>query len=742
MGPAACAGTDAASSRRQAELDGDRFTESQQLGRAVEAYQQAVKADPDDGLLRVKLARAYQRAGRWDAASTEAARAADLLPNDLDVRLTAASLMLGVRRYEDAAMAASSVLRERPEDPQALVVLGNATARLQTSWWALFSLADRLDPANRFHSERIKVRPPVSREEDLAAEQTLRKAISVATNDEPRLALVNFLWAAGRLDESADLLRQLADRAPGDATLHHALGAYYVSRNRTADGEKYLRNAAATQPPQNRAPRWRLVNHYEAQHRDTEALAVLDAMLGDAGVFADASIRSAEIFWRQQKLGETLRRVDGLLARNPKEPRALAIKARVLYAAGNFAAAAATAKTALAVDPDSGGAHFALGQTLAATGRLDEAFSELREASRVDPKTAEIPVAVARLALATGRNDVALEYAREARRKQPDDQEPALAVVTALVRLQNPAMADRELAPLLTRYPESADVFVLLGQIREAQGRRPAARTAYQRAVGLNPGSLGALAGLVSLDLMERQIPAARTRVEQALARHPTEPGYLQLASRVYAAEGDLALAESTLRRALTVDSGWGGVALQLAEMLQNQNRLQDAVGVLEAALQSRPSATEVRTRLAVLLEAMGRRDEARVQYERVAAQDAGAALAAARLALLQVAGGANPDEPLRVLARARQRAPENPDVSHALGWVHLQSGRAAVAIPYLEEAARARPRDPTFLYVLGAAYIADKQPAKARDILTRALQLDAPFPDRDKARAALDALR
>jgi tetratricopeptide (TPR) repeat protein len=744
LGVAASAGCarSGAADALEAMREGDQFIEAGQPLRAVEAYERAVKVAPNDAQARAKLSRAYEGVGRWGPAAAEAARAADLQPGDLDAKLRAASLVLNVRRFEDAANMASSVLRERPDDPQALVVVANATARLPNIWHALNLLAPSLRPERRFHEERIKIRPPVSPESDRTAEEILRKLARATSEAEPQIALANLLWATGRPEDSAELLRALADRLPQNQAVNHALGAYYLSRDRIADGEKYLKQAAATAVPENRVSRWMLVGHYEYHRRDAEALALLEQMLADRLSFTEASLRSAAIFWRQQRLGEALGRVDALLARHAKEPRALAMKAQVLYAVGNFSGAAEVARAALAVDPDSSRGHFALGQSLAATGNVDDAFTELRHAVRLEPSALDIPVVATRLALATQQYALALEYGRESARKRPGEEEPAFAIVAAHLGLRQFAEAETALQPLLKRHAESFEAYVLLGRIREAQGRRPAARDAYRRAAELNPGSLEALGGLVALDLAERNTSAARARVHQALARNPDEAGYLQLASRVFHADGDVAQSEAMLRRALILDPARIGAAMQLAALLEGQHRQKEALAVLRTGLQMRPAATEARTQLGRLLESIGQPNEARAEYERVLVQDSAAVVAATRLALLQLADGGNPDETLRLLARARQRAPTDPDVSHALGVVHVQGGRVKVAIPYLEEASRVRPQDPTFWYVLGTAYAADKQPAKAREALTRALAIDAPFPERDQARAALDALR
>src|SRR5207244_5149350 len=106
--------------------------------------------------------------------------------------------------------------------------------------------------------------------------------------------------------------------------------------------------------------------------------------------------------------------------------------------------------------------------------------------------------------------------------------------------------------------------------------------------------------------------PTAQKRVDQALAKRPRDAAYLQLASRVSAAQGDARTAESTLRRALALDGTNVGAALLLAQGLSAQGRQAEATEVLDHLLERQPSSIAAQTSRAMLLEHMGRGDDAR----------------------------------------------------------------------------------------------------------------------------------
>ena len=489
-----------------------------------------------------------------------------------------------------------------------------------------------------------------------------------------------------------------------------------------------------------RTPAKELLDLYIRLDRRADAVALLDS-LAPGDPTHDASLQAAEILAVDGQVGEALRRLDALPV-NPNDPRILNVRAQALFATGNLSAALTAARGSVKSDGRVSGARFILGRILAASGQPDAAFDELREALRLDPASREIPMVLARVSLAIGRNVEALEYAREAARKRPGDEEAAAAVIDALVRTRSIGTAEREIAPLLAKFPMSADLHAELGAIRAAQDQAPAARAAYQRALELNPGSLDALGGLIALDLAQRQTADARQRIDRALARYPDDPGYLLLASRVLAAEGAATEAETALRRLLTLDPGNVDAAIMLAVSLSGRGQGDQALAALDAILAVRPLSIAAQTALATQYERMGRTADARSRYQRIVQQDPGAGPAAARLAHLLAATGGNLDVALGIVSAAKSRTPNNPEVSDALGWVQHRKGLTSIALPQFQDAVRSDPRNAAFRYHLGAAYAALGQRDQARAELARALQLNPAGDLRTQIQAAIDALR
>src|SRR5215210_6509697 len=81
---------------------GDNYVAQKKYAEAVVEYRNAIQIDPRYGEARFKLADTYAAQRDLQNAYREYIRAADLLPNDVKAQISAASLLLMARQFEDA----------------------------------------------------------------------------------------------------------------------------------------------------------------------------------------------------------------------------------------------------------------------------------------------------------------------------------------------------------------------------------------------------------------------------------------------------------------------------------------------------------------------------------------------------------------------------------------------------------------------------------------------------------------
>jgi Flp pilus assembly protein TadD len=184
------------------------------------------------------------------------------------------------------------------------------------------------------------------------------------------------------------------------------------------------------------------------------------------------------------------------------------------------------------------------------------------------------------------------------------------------------------------------------------------------------------------------------------------------------------------LTEVLQADPGNAAAALWLTDVLARHDRASEAIRWLERASRDRPGAIEARTRLAGLLEHVGRIAEARAEYEQVVAMGHGAHAAAIRLAHIHLADDGDVDRALELALSVVRDWPEDAEANGVIGRIYLRRALPRQAVAYLERAVRASPADAPLRYHLGTAYVRAGRSPEGRREHARALELDPSLPD------------
>ena len=587
---------------------------------AAQAYERAALTGPPDGVLFKKQAEALSNAWNFVEAAGPARRAADLLPEDEEAQLLAATVLLRRRGFDEVVERMKAFLARRPGHVEGSIALANAMARLTNPNSALAAFVRTRDHHD-YQGLIATIRDGATRWTDLDAEQTFQRAMNVAPDDVMlQLAMANFLVAAGRADEAGSVLERLTKRYPNRARANHVLGVYYLQHGRVAEAERLLQRALPADYDQRPLAAWSLARLYIDTGREDQARAVLVPLTLEIED-QEVSIRLARLEWQLNLRDRALGRLDHTLTRDPRAADAAVLKAQILLAGGTVDEAVTLARTAVAAAPALAEARSTLGQALSRAGDIESAFDELAEAVRLSPGVGGPVKELARLALTLGRRTEAMAFARDAARMNPDDPEAALLPVRAFMLGRDYGAARQALLAVRQRAPVSAEFLSLLGTLHAAQGDDNAAKPAFQGALEVAPDSPEALAGLALIEVRQNLGAAARNRVEMALARHPRDPRYLHVAAQVYAADNDQARADMLLKAALASDRSHLPSVLSLLTPTFTSTHPAEARLVLEGFLEVRPRAIEARYQLGRLYEQAGLNDAALRQYQFILAE-------------------------------------------------------------------------------------------------------------------------
>lgn len=290
---------------------------------------------------------------------------------------------------------------------------------------------------------------------------------------------------------------------------------------------------------------WELaVHHYSAALEHTGQDAALEAQRGTA-LYRLARYDEALPHLTPEDPFEALLRLDALealdriadherelaaaLARHGESERLLALDGRRLSRAGDYPAAVARFRGALALEPCDAEALFGLGQALVRTGQRDEALEVLAEHRRVVPLLDELDFAQRGVDLAPrhasnharvgdierqlGRlQRAAHAYATAYELSQPEE---LVAITLRWARLASEDLNDPDAAvAILDRAFASAPDLRLLvrrGDVQLAAGRAEQAAASFQRALDARPGDAA----------LRKRLDSARAAAADPAGRQP-----------------------------------------------------------------------------------------------------------------------------------------------------------------------------------------------------------------------------
>jgi tetratricopeptide (TPR) repeat protein len=195
------------------------------------------------------------------------------------------------------------------------------------------------------------------------------------------------------------------------------------------------------------------------------------------------------------------------------------------------------------------------------------------------------------------------------------------------------------------------------------------------------------------------------------------------------------------LRRAIEADPANLEAYSQLAAVYFAQRKLEQAVAEFDKLAARQPGAVEPQTMAALILQSLGKDDEAQRRYERLVEQNPHAAVASNNLAWMYATRGGQLDRALQLARAAVAEVPDHPEFNDTLGFVYVKKQLPALAIPPLRIAIEKAPGNPAAHYHLGLAYSLTGDKDAARRELAQALKLKSDFDGAEDARKLLRTL-
>lgn len=678
------------------------------LDQAEIEYINALELAPSDADAISGLGLIYFDQGRVGKVFTYLNKAQELRPDNLAIRVALARVYLTAGRLKETRDEATFVLQKDPANAEAPVLLAEgsvAPAELAASRTALQQL-----PAD------VTARAPVL---------TALAIIDARSKDAKA--------AAEKLDRA-----EAAD--PKYSIAHLWRAALYRSENDAAHSEQEFAAAARLSPP--RSPARTQYAQFEIQtgHPDV-ARKTLEEVIAQAPDCLPPYLMLAEMDASDKKLDDALALVTKVLNRDPTQPDAITLQARLHTAKGEPDKAIADLERGVGLYDESAAMHYQLALAYMSTGDLNKATSALTQALRINQDFPLATLVLADIQVRQGNSAAAVTTLKQLIQRHPEMPQPRLALAGIFNRQRDYENALAIYRQLDAAFPHNPQTSLLIGLTLVRQRKPADARQAFEHALELRPDYLPALEQIVDLDLTAKNFASAHKRIAVETEKNPNAVGPLLLLAKVYVAERDNKNAETTLQRVIALQPDQVLPYVMLARLYIGMHEEDKAVANLQTASRNNPKDVEPLMLIAVLYDQQKNYPAARTAYEKLLELNPRFGAALNNLAYLYSEQFHELDKAFQAAQRARELSPNEPHTADTLGWILYQRGQYTWALSLLAESADKLPDIADVQYHLGMTQymLGNERPARAA--LEQALKLSTDFPGAANARQRLDVL-
>jgi tetratricopeptide (TPR) repeat protein len=231
------------------------------------------------------------------------------------------------------------------------------------------------------------------------------------------------------------------------------------------------------------------------------------------------------------------------------------------------------------------------------------------------------------------------------------------------------------------------------------------------------------------------------SRIHDQISRSPDNGSFYFLLGTLQEERQDLAGAESSAQKAISLDPNNNGAFELLCRVEVKAGASEKALGNSYDWIKRNPKSARVYVLTGSLEESRGNWKSAEELYRKAMELQPHYPDAENNLAYLLLERGEDTDVALSLARAAYTEAPDVPTINDTLAWAYYHKGLYRTAIDLLQDALKADPESALYHYHIGMAYgkINDRSQAKLH--LRKALAIEPNSAQSDLARKQLQEL-
>lgn len=414
----------------------------------------------------------------------------------------------------------------------------------------------------------------------------------------------------------------------------------------------------------------------------------------------------------------------GSCARSPEAKKARYLERGDRYfKTEKFREAVLEYRNALRIESNNAHASRQLGLAYYQLGELAQAYRYLLKAQEQEPGNPEIRVKLAQLYLVGGRAVDARNEAQQILEKEPKNLDALTIVAAAAQAPEEIDRAIRQLDAVRGSVPAEAKLYLALGGLYLRKGDLAAAERAFRDAVTQVPKSIEAHTALGNFFLARRDTAQAEREFKAAADLAPAGSAARVKLADYYLLLGRREEAKATLKQITEKAPSYLPAWRLLASIALAEGKVDESESLLKTVFEKNSSDLEARALQGRVYLARGDADHAIEEFQRVLKSEPGMAPVRYQLALAQLRSG-NVQQAKAELRETISRAPNYTDAVLLLAEINIQTGAASVAMEDLEKLIARQPSTTTAYSLLSAAYLGQRDPAKALAVARKFAQV------------------
>jgi putative PEP-CTERM system TPR-repeat lipoprotein len=451
--------------------------------------------------------------------------------------------------------------------------------------------------------------------------------------------------------------------------------------------------------------------------------------------YLDPRVTRAGLLLDTGSVDDAAREVDGILAIEPRDPRANYLRAVIAARRGDQATVKASlGKVVQLLDPVdpavlalnrqmlllAGLAHFELGDQ-------EKAFEKLSAYLRRYPGEPGPSKLMASLLLDRGDHRAALSLLEPLQRAMPNDPRLLALLAAAYMKDRNFRKASELLDQAVRTSGGAPDIRTDYGLSLLGAGEAESGLDQLRRAFDKDPKQMRAGIALTTLYLRKGDPKRALDVIQKVVAGDPGNLAALNLLGIVQVSAGDRAGGRKTYQRVLARDAGYQAAILNLARLDAAEGNADLARQRLAKFVKGDARNVDAMLELATLEERAGNVAEAIRWLEKARVEPSGALRAGVALIEVHLRHG-SPEIALAVAKETALKAPENLAVLELLARTELATGDSKKALQTLKEMTRFANYDAASQFNIARLQLAAGSDSDAAYSLDKALSAKPDF--------------